>query len=108
MVPVVRAPQPLDFKIEGDNLPLARVRLKFGWELYAEAGRCLQDSQRAMGDALERQPARREILGRDKGLAHLLTLRVRRNYRASEEARHRLLRQASRRLFLAKACSWQR
>jgi uncharacterized protein (TIGR00266 family) len=33
------APQPLDFTIQGDNLEIARVRLKPGQELYAEAGK---------------------------------------------------------------------
>ncbi|MCW5978338.1 MAG: TIGR00266 family protein [Bryobacteraceae bacterium] len=33
------APEPLDFTIHGDNLQVARVRLKPGQELYAEAGK---------------------------------------------------------------------
>ena len=36
---VVAAPEPLDYKIQGDNLQVARVRLKAGQELYAEAGK---------------------------------------------------------------------
>lgn len=35
----VLAPDPLDFRIEGDNLQIARVFLKPGQELYAEAGK---------------------------------------------------------------------
>jgi uncharacterized protein (TIGR00266 family) len=33
--------EPLDFTIQGDNLQIARVRLKPGQELYAEAGKML-------------------------------------------------------------------
>lgn len=33
------APEPLDYTIQGDNLQIARVRLKPGQELYAEAGK---------------------------------------------------------------------
>ena len=35
------APEPLDYKIEGDNLQIARVKLKPGQEIYAEAGRMI-------------------------------------------------------------------
>ena len=35
----VYAPQPLDYTIQGDNLQVARVRLKAGQEVYAEAGK---------------------------------------------------------------------
>src|SRR5450432_426603 len=34
-------PQPLDYTIEGSNLQIARVRLKPGQEVYAEAGKML-------------------------------------------------------------------
>jgi len=37
-VPVV-ASEPLDYTIQGDNLQIARVRLKAGQEVYAEAGK---------------------------------------------------------------------
>jgi uncharacterized protein (TIGR00266 family) len=37
-VPVAVA-QPLDYSIQGDNLQLARIRLKPGQEIYAEAGK---------------------------------------------------------------------
>jgi uncharacterized protein (TIGR00266 family) len=33
------APDPLDYTIQGDNLQIARIRLKPGQELYAEAGK---------------------------------------------------------------------
>ena len=33
------APEPLDYTIQGDNLQVARVRLRPGQELYAEAGK---------------------------------------------------------------------
>ena len=33
------APEPLDYTIQGDNLQIARIRLKPGQELYAEAGK---------------------------------------------------------------------
>lgn len=35
------AVQPLDYTIQGDNLQIARVRLKLGQELYAEAGKMI-------------------------------------------------------------------
>jgi uncharacterized protein (TIGR00266 family) len=34
-------PEPLDYKIEGDNLQIARVKLKPGQEIYAEAGKMI-------------------------------------------------------------------
>lgn len=34
-------PDPLDYAIEGDNLQIARIRLKPGQEVYAEAGRMI-------------------------------------------------------------------
>jgi len=34
-------PQPLDYTIQGDNLQVARLRLKPGQEVYAEAGKML-------------------------------------------------------------------
>lgn len=37
-------PPPLEYKLEGDNLQVARVRLKPGQELYAEAGRMVYKS----------------------------------------------------------------
>jgi uncharacterized protein (TIGR00266 family) len=36
---VAQESQPLDYTIEGDNLQVARVRLKSGQEVYAEAGK---------------------------------------------------------------------
>jgi uncharacterized protein (TIGR00266 family) len=35
------APEPLDYQIEGDNLQIARVKLKPGQEIYAEAGKMI-------------------------------------------------------------------
>lgn len=35
------APEPLDYTIQGDNLQIARIRLKPGQELYAEAGKMI-------------------------------------------------------------------
>lgn len=37
--PPAAPPQPLDYSIVGDNLQIARVRLKDGQEVYAEAGK---------------------------------------------------------------------
>jgi uncharacterized protein (TIGR00266 family) len=34
-------PEPLDYKIQGDNLQIARVKLKPGQEIYAEAGKMI-------------------------------------------------------------------
>jgi uncharacterized protein (TIGR00266 family) len=36
-----QAVQPLDYTVQGDNLQIARVRLKAGQEVYAEAGKML-------------------------------------------------------------------
>jgi len=35
----LRAPEPLEYKLQGGNLQVARVRLRAGQEVYAEAGR---------------------------------------------------------------------
>lgn len=37
--PAAAASEPLDYTIQGDNLQIARVRLKAGQEVYAEAGK---------------------------------------------------------------------
>ncbi len=37
----VPTPDPLDYTIQGDNLQIARVRLKSGQEVYAEAGKMI-------------------------------------------------------------------
>ena len=39
--PSLSSLQPLDYTIQGDNLQVARVRLKAGQEIYAEAGKML-------------------------------------------------------------------
>jgi uncharacterized protein (TIGR00266 family) len=39
MAPAAPAPEPLDYAIQGDNLQIARVYLKPGQEVYADAGR---------------------------------------------------------------------
>ncbi|MCX6624066.1 MAG: AIM24 family protein, partial [Acidobacteria bacterium] len=36
---LVPTPEPLDYKIQGSNLQVARIRLKSGQEVYAEAGK---------------------------------------------------------------------
>jgi uncharacterized protein (TIGR00266 family) len=41
MAPAVPIPDPLDYTIVGDNLQIARVRLKAGQEVYAEAGKMI-------------------------------------------------------------------
>jgi uncharacterized protein (TIGR00266 family) len=52
------APEPLDYTIQGDNLQVARVRLKPGQEVYAEAGKMvykfpsIQWETRMTGDTL--------------------------------------------------------
>jgi hypothetical protein len=38
-MPAPVAVEPLDYTIQGDNLQVARIRLKPGQELYAEAGK---------------------------------------------------------------------
>ncbi len=40
----VAAPEPLDYEIYGDNLQVARIRLKPGEEVYAEAGKMVYKS----------------------------------------------------------------
>ena len=39
---------PLDYTIQGDNLQVARVRLKSGQEIYAEAGKMLYKTTNVM------------------------------------------------------------
>jgi hypothetical protein len=39
VVAAAAASEPLDYTIQGDNLQIARVRLKPGQEVYAEAGK---------------------------------------------------------------------
>ncbi|HOL73651.1 MAG TPA: TIGR00266 family protein [Bryobacteraceae bacterium] len=57
-VAVQPAPEPLDYTIQGDNLQVARIRLKPGQEIYAEAGKMvykfpsIQWESRMTGDTL--------------------------------------------------------
>jgi uncharacterized protein (TIGR00266 family) len=44
VIPAVPLPEPLDYSIEGHNLQIARVRLKPGQEIYAEAGKMVYKS----------------------------------------------------------------
>jgi uncharacterized protein (TIGR00266 family) len=48
--PPISAVQPLDFTIQGDNLQVARVRLKSGQEVYAEAGRMVYKTANVQWD----------------------------------------------------------
>lgn len=48
-VPVV-APNPLDYAIEGSNLQIARIRLKPGQEIYADAGRMVYKTANVQWD----------------------------------------------------------
>jgi uncharacterized protein (TIGR00266 family) len=56
--PFQPAPEPLDYTIQGDNLQVARIRLKPGQEVYAEAGKMvykfpsIQWETRMTGDSL--------------------------------------------------------
>src|SRR4051794_35949454 len=55
---VATAPIPLDYTVEGHNLQIARVRLKAGQEVYAEAGKMvyktanIQWDTRMSGDSI--------------------------------------------------------
>src|SRR5690348_6103093 len=49
-VPPVPAVEPLDFTIQGDNLQIARVRLKSGQEVYAEAGKMVYKTANVQWD----------------------------------------------------------
>ena len=49
-VAVAPAPEPLDYKIEDDNLQVARVPLKPGQELYAEAGKMVYKTPNVLWD----------------------------------------------------------
>ncbi len=57
-VALATAPEPLDYTVQGDNLQLARIRLKPGQEVYAEAGKmvykfpCIQWESRMTGDSV--------------------------------------------------------
>jgi uncharacterized protein (TIGR00266 family) len=64
--------QPLDYTIQGDNLQVARVRLKAGQEIYAEAGKMLyktpsvQWETRMQGDSLGQKiwgAVKRKLMG---------------------------------------------
>jgi uncharacterized protein (TIGR00266 family) len=64
--------QPLDYTIQGDNLQVARVRLKPGQEIYAEAGKMLyktpsvQWETRMQGDSLGQKiwgAVKRKLMG---------------------------------------------
>src|SRR5215831_14721279 len=44
------APEPLDYTIQGDNLQVARVRLKPGQEVYAEAGKMVYKTANVVWD----------------------------------------------------------
>lgn len=66
------APEPLDYKIQGDNLQVARVRLKPGQEIYAEAGKMLYKTanvgweSRMTGDSLGQKiwgALKRKVMG---------------------------------------------
>src|SRR5664279_3241 len=43
-------PLPLDYTIQGDNLQVARVRLKAGQEVYAEAGKMVYKTANVQWD----------------------------------------------------------
>jgi len=49
-VPVAPVVEPLDYSVEGDNLQIARVRLKPGQELYADAGRMVYKTANVQWD----------------------------------------------------------
>lgn len=64
--------QPLDFTIQGDNLQVARVRLKAGQEIFAEAGKMLyktphiQWETRMSGDSIGQKlwgAVKRKLMG---------------------------------------------
>jgi uncharacterized protein (TIGR00266 family) len=64
--------QPLDYTVQGDNLQVARVRLKPGQEIYAEAGKMLyktpsvQWETRMQGDSLGQKiwgAVKRKLMG---------------------------------------------
>jgi uncharacterized protein (TIGR00266 family) len=46
----VQAVEPLEYTIQGDNLQVARIRLKSGQEVYAEAGRMIYKSGNVIWD----------------------------------------------------------
>jgi len=48
--PVAYAPEPLDYTIQGDNLQVARVRLRSGQEVYAEAGKMVYKTSNVQWD----------------------------------------------------------
>src|SRR5271165_660591 len=48
--PPAYVPEPLDYSIEGDNLQVARVRLKPGQEVYADAGRMIYKTANVQWD----------------------------------------------------------
>lgn len=74
---------PLDYSIEGDNLQVARVRLKPGQELYAEAGKMVYKTpsveweSRMQGESLGEKiwgALKRKLAGESLFLTHFRTM----------------------------------
>jgi uncharacterized protein (TIGR00266 family) len=80
--PTLQAPPPkLDYTIEGSNLQFARVRLKAGQEVYAEAGRMVYKTQsiqwdtRMMGSSIGDKiwsAVKRKLMGESLFLTYFL------------------------------------
>jgi hypothetical protein len=55
---------PLEYSIQGDNLQVARIQLRPGQEIYAEAGKMVYKPPTCAGDAHDRRIDRRQDPGR--------------------------------------------
>lgn len=82
-VPAPPAPEPLDYTIQGDNLQVARLRLKPGQEVYAEAGKMVykfpsvQWETRMTGDTLGERilgAVKRKLMGESLFLTYFKAL----------------------------------
>src|SRR5262249_38636961 len=76
------APDPLEYTIHGDNLQVARIKLKPGQELYAEAGKMLYKTAniswetRMTGDSLGAKiwgAVKRKLMGESLFLTYFRT-----------------------------------
>ena len=76
-------PQPLDYTIQGDNLQVARVRLKAGQEVYAEAGKmvyktpAIQWETRMTGETLGAKiwgAVKRKLMGESLFMTYFMAL----------------------------------
>ncbi len=83
MAPMAPPPEPLEFTIQGDNLQVARIKLKPGQEVYAEAGKMvykfpsIQWETRMTGESLSEKiwgALKRKMMGESLFLTYFRAL----------------------------------